>query len=114
MDGLIKQLSERLAAQPSRRGFVSTLGKVALGAAVALKGSGMTDSAEAASSNMKCCTGTPCSTTAPNIGPCPNGWNVSYAWVCAGGRFPHMTWDCLDCYDSNHNYRCTYFALRTL
>src|SRR5690348_6393825 len=99
MDRFIKQISQRLAEQPSRRGFVATLGKVALGAAVAITGGSLAETAEA-TPNMRCCTGTPCSTSTPNIGPCPNGWNVGYAWICAGGG-GHATWDCLDCYDVN-------------
>jgi hypothetical protein len=84
---------------------------VALGAALAVKGVRGTGSAEAAF-NMHCCTGTPCSLRTPNIGPCPNGWNVGYAWVCAG-RNAGVTWDCLDCYNSSGAYECTYYGLRT-
>ena len=96
MDAIIKRISERLAEQSSRRGFFSKVGTAVLGAAALATGQGfLAQTAEAAS--IKCCTGTPCSTSGCNPGSSPG-----YHWLC-GGHF-----GCQDCYDSSGTYVCTY------
>jgi hypothetical protein len=98
MNEIVKQISERLAGQSSRRGFFSTMGKAVLGAAAVITGqSFFAQSAEAAS--LKCCTGTRCaSSSCPSNAPYNN-----YVWSCG-----HFT--CHDCYTSSRGsgYVCTY------
>ena len=97
MDGVIKRASERLAGETSRRGFVSLLAKVAAGAAGLLTVSAFPHDTEA--SNLKCCTGNPCSSSS-----CPsNAPNNSYTWSCGH-------WTCHDCFTSSGTYYCTYRA----
>jgi hypothetical protein len=58
MDSIIERMSKRLAAQSSRRGFLTKMGKLLLGAAALVAGEALPQQAEAAS--LRCCTGTPC------------------------------------------------------
>jgi hypothetical protein len=97
MDKFVKHLSERLASNPTRRGFLAKLGKVTLGVAAVATGLDVTQRADAGV--LRCCTGGVC----PSEG-CPSGTNVGYTWSC--GRF-----QCHDCYTTpatRSGYRCTY------
>jgi hypothetical protein len=95
MDRIINRLSNRWAKVSSRRGFLATLGKVALvasGTVAAVQGAGL-----ALASN--CCNagGTYfCSS-------CPSGTSNTYEWTCCGGGT--VTY-CDDCTDSQGHLVC--------
>jgi hypothetical protein len=117
MGGIIKRVGKRLAGQPSRRGFIATLGRVAVGAAAVATGQDLAQQTEAAEP-LQCCTGTPCSTTAPNTGPCPTGTTPYYTWYCAqkggAGNRGMVHYYCTDCLYPNINvYACTYYGVRS-
>jgi hypothetical protein len=95
VDDIIKWASKRLAGETSRRGFVSTLGKLAVGAAGLITASAFPRDTEAA--QLQCCTGAACSSGSR----CPSGTTVGYTWSCG-------KWLCNDCLDSSNNYVCTY------
>jgi hypothetical protein len=99
MDKIFKRASERLAEQPSRRGFFSVLGKAVLGAAGLIAGQSFF-AQEADAASIKCCKGTPCAT-----GACPStAPHNNYTWSC--GHF-----FCHDCYTTTTGgYVCTYVA----
>jgi len=101
MDTIIKRISERLAAQSSRRGFFSTIGKAVLGAAAVITGQGFfTQEAEAKS--LKCCN----HTTQCASSTCPSGTSNTYTWVC--GSHIH----CHDCFNTTTSkYVCTYVTM---
>jgi hypothetical protein len=125
MDRVMSKVMERLAEQSSRGGFMATLGKVTLGlATVLLTGAGLADEVDAAAS-IKCCSGTPCSSTPgyTGVNGCPAAYGgccvkVGYTWQCGGqgqGN-PHY---CHDCYaypasstcpnnPTNGGFYCTY------
>jgi hypothetical protein len=111
MDEIIKKLSERMATQPSRRGFVATLSKIVLGMGVALTGASTSAPAVSAAddpnASLRCCTGTPCSPT-HNTGPCPRGQHIGYRWFCLTNN-NQVVYTCVDCYDSSDAYQCTYY-----
>jgi len=109
MDEIIKRISERLAAQSSRRSFFSTVGKAMLGAVALLTGQSFFAQAAEAASILHCCTGTACSSTG-----CPSGASVSYTWHC-GHTADHDTGDyyvCHDCY-RNGTFVCVYATYHT-
>src|SRR5947209_6078384 len=93
MDEMIKRISERLAAQSSRRGFFSTMGKAVLGVAAIITGQSFF-AQEADAASIRCCTGKPCSTSTG----CPSGTSPGYHWFC-GGHF-----GCQDCFNSSNTY----------
>ena len=98
---IIKQIIKRLADRSSRRGFFSTMGKAALGAAALITGQGFfAQAAEAATPPLHCCTvgssGTVCSTTS-----CPPGTKISYTWHCGhnNDRDQGDYYVCHDCHN---------------
>ncbi|HLX56641.1 MAG TPA: hypothetical protein VKR83_06430 [Ktedonobacteraceae bacterium] len=109
MDEIIKRLSERLAARPSRRGFFSTIGKTVLGAAAIITGQGFFAQAAEAATTLHCCTGKACASTG-----CPAGSAVHYTWHCGhtsdGDSGDYYV--CHDCY-SNGRFVCTYATFHT-
>ncbi len=99
MDQIIKRISERLAAQSSRRGFFSTIGKAVLSLTALATGEGLF--AQAAEAAPACCHSR---ATCPHR-RCPAGSHVAYTWRC-GSHGSHYT-VCHDC----HKHRklvCTY------
>jgi hypothetical protein len=100
MDEFIKRMSERLAAQSSRRGFFSKVEKALLGTMALITGQGFfAQAAEAAS--LQCCTGRSC-----GGGGCPSGTRILYTWTC---HSPSGHYTCYDCFHKRR-YVCT-FAL---
>jgi hypothetical protein len=109
MDEIVKKLSERLAEQSSRRGFVAKLSKIALGAGVALAGASASSSSASAAdtpdASLACCTGTPGQAI---HGPCAQGQYVHYRWFCLTPN-EQVVFRCVDCWSSG-SYVCTYFS----
>jgi len=115
---IMNRLVDELAAGSSRRGFISTLGKVALGAAALAAGQGL-DHAIADSEtiplnvSLACCSGTGC----PNIG-CPSGTyeSIPSEYCCCNTGYDscaqnHNCWwyVCHVCNRiSDNSYYCTY------
>lgn len=107
MDNLIKRLSERLADQSSRRGFLSKVGKAAIGAAVLITGQDLFSLEAEAATTLHCC-------TAGRNGACtnyycPQGSRITYTWHCghpAGGGY----YICHDCYSWTTNRLVCVFA----
>jgi hypothetical protein len=100
MDQIIKRISERLAAQSSRRGFFSTIGKAVLSLTALAAGEGLfTQAAEAAPA---CCHGP---ATCPHH-HCPAGSHVAWTWRC-GRDGSHYT-VCHDCHHHAGRLRCVY------
>jgi hypothetical protein len=103
MDKIIKRMSERLAAQSSRRGFFSVLGGGVLGVVALVTGQGFFAQAADAASSLHCCTGRACSST-----HCPSGSSIHYTWHCghpSGGGY----YVCHDCYSTTtHHLVCVY------
>lgn len=94
MEKLINRISNKLADQPSRRGFLSIAWKVALGTAGVIAGEGFF--AHAAEAAPYCCSGA----VSCGIGHCPTGTSVQYTWTC-GHPFDGDAGDyyiCHDCY----------------
>jgi hypothetical protein len=109
VDELISRMSERLASRRSRRGFIVTVGKLALGVAGAATGVGVAKSAFADA--LGCCFGAPGCASAS----CPAGTHVGpYTWLCcpSGDCFKGR---CYDCYDnSSGTLTCVYMVHTTL
>ncbi len=111
MDKIVYQVSERLAAASSRRGFMSIVGKVALGAAAIAAGQGLGEARAAGVSpdnvSIACCSGVGCQNLY-----CPAGSHYQYNWQCclASNCFKYQ---CNDCYYDAGNpngtgYECTF------
>jgi hypothetical protein len=116
MNNIIKQIITRLADRSSRRGFFSTMGKAALGAAALITGQGFfAQAAEAATPPLHCCTvsggATACATTS-----CPSGTKIFYTWHC-GHNNDHDTGDYYICHDCNNiltgKHVCVYATSHT-
>lgn len=128
MNQIIKQISEGLANQSSRRGFFSTVGKATLGLATILAGQGFfTENALAA---KQCCTGLNCQDLFPGITStsCSDfGLSVGYYWCCLNGHQEKCSNDgnnanpcmnckqtngagvtCTDCFNTS-GYKCTIY-----
>lgn len=114
MDTMITRMGERLATGSSRRGFLGTMGKVAIGAAALAAGQGLGQATGASAAvspdlvSLACCGGS-YYVGCPNIG-CPNGtYQVRRQNACCLGSNHWQYW-CDDCYDVNYpnNYICTY------
>jgi len=108
MDKIINHVSERLATESasSRRGFIGTLGKVALGAAAFVAGGESLVTAHAATPDnvsIACCSGNGC----PNL-YCPSGSSVQHLYRCCLCS-NHIEYYCNDCYNQ-FGYLCTYSA----
>ncbi len=103
MDAFVKWMSKRLAAQSSRRGFFSAMGKAVLGAAALVTGQGFFAQAAEAVSSLHCCSGRACSHYY-----CPRGSSVHYTWVCHSSRGYYT---CNDCYYRGR-FVCTYSTYR--
>ncbi len=108
MDGIINRVTERLSTEStsSRRGFMSKLGKVALGAAaLAAGGEGLgrafADGVAPDNVSIACCTGYGC----PNL-YCPSGSSVQNIYECCL-RSNCFKYYCNDCYNQT-GYLCTY------
>src|ERR1700694_3788861 len=100
MSRIVNQLSQRLATNSTSRGFLATLGKVALGAAALSVGSNLTTaSAGPPPPDSGCCVGTNCNSSNNCPGGCPYN---NYTWVCcdSGGTY-------LDCHDCFTQPNCT-------
>jgi hypothetical protein len=108
MDRLVRRVSEQLAAQPSRRGIVSAVAKLAAVAGVALAGLRHPGEAAAQAIEGTCCTGRVCQ---PNGATCPGGTKKHYQWFCnyqpTGER--HL---CRDCFSRSNGYECTAVTTR--
>jgi hypothetical protein len=107
MHEIIKRMSERLAAQSSRRGFLSTMAKVVLGAASALAAGQSFFPQTAEAQQLQCCTGTACRNNY-----CPPGTHVTYTWCCPPNNStcppPSGGYYCHDCANNGGHHVCTY------
>ena len=102
MENNIKHLSEQLASQTSRRGFIYKLGVVALGVAAVVSGHGfLSQAAEAAPA---CCTSGSAGTCAHKS--CPSGSSVKYTWRC--GVQGSAYYICHDCKNGRGKLVCVY------
>ena len=102
MDEIIKRISERLAAQSSRRGFFSTIGKAVLSVAALITGQSFF--AQAAEASPACCTNGGTYTCSHHT--CPRGSSVKYAWRC-GVTACHY-YICHDCKNRRGRLVCVY------
>lgn len=105
MDKFIKHLSEQLAEQPSRRGFLSRMGKVVFGAAAVIAGQGfLSHVAEAAPA---CCTDGTTYICANQT--CPSWTHQTYTWICHSPGV-NGTYTCHDCHANKapHQLVCVY------
>lgn len=109
MHEIIKQLSERLAARSSRRGFFAMMGKAALGAAAVVTGQSLF--AQVAEAAPKCCTTGHATLGVCPTTSCPPGTYQHYTWFCHNDGGTRYT--CHDCYSSTtqHLY-CVYATKR--
>lgn len=111
MSDFLNRLAENLAARSSRRGFISTMGKVVAGIAATIVGGYVNEGIANAAPNgsLLCCTGTACGGTS-----CPSGTHLGYTWCCHYEGVPRQSPNyiavyCKDCYDNgSNNYNCTY------
>jgi len=107
MDKIIKRMSERLADQSSRRGFISKMGKAAFGAVAIITGQGIFTQVAEAATPLRCCTAG--SSGACAHWNCPQGSRITYTWHCghpAGGGY----YICHDCYSWSTNRLVCVFA----
>lgn len=103
MDRLVRRASEQLAARPSRRGIVSAVAKLAVGAGAIRAGLGGTGEAAAQTIGNSCCTGPrPCNTT----GTCERGTKPRWSWYCTASNGARYL--CQDCFKGNKNVICVY------
>lgn len=100
----VSMLADGAVAGSSRRGFIATMGKVAVGAAAAVAGTALFTRPSEAASAMHCCEGIAC----PFYG-CYHGMALGYTWSCAG-YFCH---DCFTDYGRGQYY-CTYTVARAV
>lgn len=128
MSNIMNRLTEGLAGQSSRRGFIGTMGKVVAALGAISIGEFFTAGQVLAASPdcpqgccgpcVNCCWNPPsyCKTTAalcctghacPN-NYCPSGTYGSYNWYCCYPG-PHIAVVCYDCrFNCDHSYACTY------
>jgi hypothetical protein len=104
IDQLVRRVSEQLAAQPSRRGIVSAVAKLAAGTGAviaSLRGPG----AAGAQIGNACCTGA----RACKDNKCPPHSRIRWSWFCDGGGGARF--HCRDCYkrapNGNSRHICT-------
>lgn len=102
----VEYLSDQVSGPHSRRGFLSTVGKVIVGAAVAVTGAAtiLTGSAEAA---IYCCfPNTPC----PNPPNCPSGGVAVPAGTCCLGGSSGTNIQCYNCLVGGQGgaYQCSF------
>jgi hypothetical protein len=90
------------SAHCSRRGFLGTMGKVAVGAAAVVAGTAFATQSTEAAGALHCCEGRACS-----FRGCYEGMALGYTWSCAG-YFCH---DCFTDYGRG-DYFCTYTVPR--
>jgi hypothetical protein len=93
--------------RPSRRSFLTRIGELVGGLAVAVVGGSLSIRQALAEANvnpasvpLECCSGVPCSQSG-----CPSGSEVTYIWICDQGQ--NGSYYCNDCY-SGGTYKCTY------
>lgn len=106
IDRLARRASERLAAQPSRRGIVAKAAKLAAGAGALLAGLGRGE-VEAVQIGHSCCDGVgQCPKKQGERRRCPGKSTVGWSWFCEksnGDRY----W-CKDCYNESGEQVCVY------
>jgi len=116
MNDIIKQISNQLADRSSRRGFFSTIGIAAAGAAAFITGHGFfAQAAEATTLPLYCCTlghsgAVVCSTTS-----CPPGTTVKYTWHCGHNHDLDQGdyYICHDCLTAAGKHVCVYATSHT-
>ena len=98
MDRIARRVNARLAARPSRRGFVATVSKLAIGASAVAAGL-RAEEAAAQTIGDSCCTGaSPCP---DNTCPAEPGVKMRWSWYCTtrdGARYL-----CRDCNKGKRN-----------
>jgi hypothetical protein len=103
MANFLNRMTEKMAAQSSRRGFFVRIGAVVGGLATIFAGESLTRSNAQAAGILGCCTGRYC-----GQGSCPFGTSVAYTWTCYVIP-PDEPITCNDCYGgSPYKYDCTY------
>ena len=90
MDRIARRVNARWAARPSRRGFVATVSKLAIGASAVVAG---LRAEEAASQTIgaSCCTGARECTSADS---CERGTKMRWSWYCYSGSTRYLCQDC--------------------
>ncbi len=101
MDKFMNRLTEGVRGGSTRRGFLSTAGKVAAGAAAAVAAGGV-GVAEAA---PQCCSG---ARTCYTSGTCPSGDTEQPGYLCCYNTYGHNEYICYDCITPAGFYDCTY------
>lgn len=105
-DRLVRQTGEQVAARPSRRGIVSAVAKLAVGAGSILAGLRGPSEATAKKIGDSCCSGPrPCK----KPGACDHGTKRRYSWFCTtdgGARF--LCQDCVVRINGRRRHICTY------
>jgi hypothetical protein len=106
IDRLARRASEGLAAQPSRRGIVTRVAQLAVGAGTLLAGLGRGE-VEAVHIGNSCCTGVAeCPRKKGQRRRCPGNSTVGWTWFCDkpnGDRYL-----CKDCERENGEEVCVY------
>ena len=93
MSKIIDRLSRKMSTNTSRRGFITTLGKVAAGIAALFIGNGVTNTAQASTGTpLLCCDGNACPS---GLSACPHNTIQNYVWYCCTNGNLHTT--CHDC-----------------
>jgi hypothetical protein len=104
IDQLVRRVSEQLAAQPSRRGIVSAMAKLAAGTGAVIASLRGPDAAGAQVGNS-CCTGAP----GCKGNKCPPHSRPRWSWYCEGSGGARF--HCRDCYkrgpNGNSRHICT-------
>ena len=109
MNDIIKQISNQLADRSSRRGFFSTIGIAAAGAAAFITGHGFFAQAATTHPPLHCCTlgggAYACLTTS-----CPSGSTVKYTWHCGHNHDDDQGdyYICHDCNTATGKHVCVY------
>lgn len=113
MDKVISKVSEHLAHESSRRGFMSALGKIVLGTAAFASGLAAGPGLGTAFATIGCCSGTDCLDF--GYSSCPPNTYSGYTWHCCDtNNCGTKMRACHDCYNTSGGaYKCTFSTFTT-
>jgi hypothetical protein len=101
---MLDRLTQRAAEESSRRGFLSNVAKLTLGAAAVATGLAKgVDTAHADGAPLYCCTTTACS---GNVCPAGSSFVGGWQWYCCDNT-SCIKYLCKDCVGSHGGYFCT-------
>ncbi len=103
LDRLARRVSEQLAAQPSRRGILAKVAKLALGGGALLAGLQRYEEAAGRSLGNTCCTGNR-ACTGKTDGICPRNSRAGWFWTCQDSSGNCYT--CQDCMNQKDGLHC--------